>query len=104
MKEIMSSVISLKFALQQVTIYLGLFILISGLVGSILNIIIFTTLNAFRQTTCAFYLTFAAIVGIGQMITSLFVRILSDGFSIDPRGISWFCKIYFFSSNWCYAV
>jgi hypothetical protein len=103
-KEDMSSVISLKFALQQVTVYVGLFILVPGLIGGILNIIVFTTLNTFRQTTCAFYLTFASIVGIGQMMTSLFIRILSDGFSVDPRRMPWFCKIYFFASNWCYAV
>jgi hypothetical protein len=100
----MSSIISLKFALREVTVYFGLFILVPGLIGGILNIIIFTTLKTFRQTTCAFYLTFAAIVGIGQMMTSLFIRILSDGFSIDPRGISWFCKIYTFAANWFYAV
>jgi hypothetical protein len=94
----------LKFALQQITVYFGFFILITGLIGGILSVITFTTLKTFRETTCAFYLTLASIFGMGQIMTGLFVRILSDGFSVDPRKISWFCKIYFFVSGWCLAV
>lgn len=100
----MSTIVSLKFTLEQVTIYLGLLILIPGLIGGTLNIVVFTTLNTFRKTTCGFYLAFASVTGVGQMMTSLFVRILSNGFHVDPRKISWFCKIYYFLSNWCYIV
>ncbi|CAF0977170.1 unnamed protein product [Adineta steineri] len=100
----MPTILDLKFALKEVTAYFGLFILIIGIIGGILNIIIFTTLKTFRETTCAFYLTFASIVGMGQLLTALFVRILSDGFSIDPRPMLWFCKTYFFASNWCLSV
>lgn len=100
----MSTAILLKFVLQQVTAYFGLFILIPGLIGDILNIIIFTSLKTFRETTCAFYLTCASILGLGQMMTSLFIRILSDGFLVDPRKITWFCKIYQSGANWCYGV
>jgi len=100
----MATVISLEFASQQITIYFGLFILITGFIGEILNIIIFTTLKTFRETTCAFYLIFASIIGIGEMLTGLLIRILSNGFSVDPRKIPWFCKIYAFGSNWCVPV
>ncbi|CAF4371476.1 unnamed protein product, partial [Adineta steineri] len=101
---IMPTILDLKFALKEVTAYFGLFILIIGIIGGILNVIIFTTLKTFRETTCAFYLTFASLVGMGQLLTALFVRILSDGFSIDPRSMLWFCKTYFFASNWCLSV
>ncbi|UJR10305.1 hypothetical protein I4U23_014511 [Adineta vaga] len=100
----MSTVLTLRFAIKQITIYFGFFILITGLIGGILNVIIFTSLKTFRETTCAFYLTFASIVGMGQLLTALFIRILSDGFSLDPRTNSWFCKIYFSLSNWCLVV
>jgi hypothetical protein len=100
----MASIISLQFDLQQITVYYGLFVLITGIIGGVLNVIIFTTLKTFRQTTCAFYLTFASIVGIGQMMSALFVRILSEGFLIDPRKMSWFCKVYFFGSNGCLSI
>jgi hypothetical protein len=38
------------------------------------------------------------------MMTGLFIRILSNGFSVDPRKIPWFCKIYTFGSNWFLPV
>jgi hypothetical protein len=100
----MPTVVLLKFVLQQVTVYFGLLILIPGLIGGILNIIIFTSLKTFRETTCAFYLTCASILGLSQMMITLFVRILSDGFLVDPRKITWFCKIYQYGANWCYGV
>ena len=100
----MSTVDSLNFASQQINIYLGLFILIPGMIGAVLNVIVFTTLNTFRQTTCAFYLTFASIIGMGQMMTALFIRTLGGVFLIDPRTIPWFCKTYYFASNWCLSV
>ena len=100
----MSTIDSLKLASQQTSIYLGLLILIPGMIGAILNVIVFTSLNTFRQTICAFYLTFASIIGMGEMMILLFLRILSDGFSINPRTIPWFCKIHYFIGNWCLSV
>jgi hypothetical protein len=100
----MPSVALLKFVLQQVDIYVGLFILITSLIGSTLNIIIFTSLKTFREITCAFYLTCASIVGIGDIMTALLIRILSDGFLVDPRKITWFCKIYQYGNNWFFSV
>ena len=100
----MSNILSLQFLSKEITVYCGLFILITGMIGGILNVIIFTTLKTFRQTTCAFYLTFASIVGMGQMMTALVVQILSGGFLVDPTKISWFCKIYSFAANWTFQV
>ena len=100
----MSDILPLLFSSKEITVYCGLFILITGMIGGILNVIIFTTLKTFRQTTCAFYLTFASIVGMGQMMTALLVQILSGGFLVDPTKISWFCKINYFAGNWCFAV
>jgi hypothetical protein len=83
----------LIYATQQINIYCGLFILISGVIGQLFNIIIFTSLKTFRSTSCAFYLTINSIVNAGELLTSLLVRILSEGFLIDPTGIAWFCKL-----------
>ncbi|CAF4372202.1 unnamed protein product, partial [Adineta steineri] len=79
----------LIFATRQVNIYFGLSIMILGVIGGIFNIIIFTTLKTFRETTCAFYLTAVSVVNIIQLLTALFVRVLSDGFSTDIRKTSW---------------
>jgi hypothetical protein len=95
---------SFQFALQQITIYYGLFTLIAGVFGGLLNVLIFTTLKTFRQTPCVFYLTVASIVSIGQLLTSLLIRILSIGFFIDPTRISWLCKTRVFLIQFCALI
>ncbi|CAF4196806.1 unnamed protein product [Adineta steineri] len=90
---------ALNFASEQISIYFGLSILILGVIGGILNLIVFTTLKTFRETTCAFYLTVVSSVNIGQLIISLFIRILSDGFNTDIRKISWVCKIHIYMAS-----
>ncbi|CAF0728923.1 unnamed protein product [Adineta steineri] len=94
----------LIFATRQVNIYFGLSIMILGVIGGIFNIIIFTTLKTFRETTCAFYLTAVSVVNIIQLLTALFVRVLSDGFSTDIRKTSWVCKIQIYISVCCNLV
>jgi hypothetical protein len=74
---------SLNAAAQQIIIYIGFFVLITGLLGNILNIIIFTSLNTFRETSCVVYLTMASFVNIFQLLASLLSRIVSTAYSID---------------------
>ena len=90
--------------LNQITNYYGLFILITGVFGGLLNILVFQTLNTFRDTPCVFYLTIASIVNVGQLLTSLLIRILSIGFNIDPTILSWFCKLRVFSIQFCALI
>jgi hypothetical protein len=88
-----SSEESLRNAVQQVYIYVGFFILITSLSGNLLNIIVFTSLKTFRETSCAFYLTVASVVNIFQCLAGLFSRILSMGYSIDlTKTSSILCK------------
>lgn len=70
-------------AVESIYLYFGLFILLSCLLGNLLNIIIFTSLKTFRETSCAFYLTVASFVNIFQCLAGLFSRILSVVFNID---------------------
>ncbi|CAF4308738.1 unnamed protein product, partial [Adineta steineri] len=64
-----SYISSLNFIAQQMTIYLGIPILISGLIGGLINVIVFLSLQTFRQNSCAFYLTVMSIVNIGHLST-----------------------------------
>jgi hypothetical protein len=85
---------SLIVTSQQVYIYLGIPILILGLIGDCLNTIVFLSLKTFRQSSCAFYLTIMSVVNIGQLITGLLSRIMISGFNIDWTQTSLFyCKI-----------
>jgi hypothetical protein len=74
-------------------IYCGIPVLITGLLGGILNTMVFLSLKTFRQSSCAFYLTILSIVNIAQLITGLFTRIMISGFGIDWTQVSLFyCK------------
>jgi hypothetical protein len=100
----MSTPDTLNFISQEIHIYFGLSILILGVIGGLLNVIIFTTLKTFRETSCAFYLTVVSIVNIAQLLIALFVRVLSEGFNTDIRNISWVCKIQIYMAGWCILV
>lgn len=87
-------------ASSQVVIYIGFFGLISGLLGNALNIIIFTSLKTFRETSCALYLTAASVFNISHLIASLLSRVLIAGYGIDPTQSSLaLCKLRQFVSN-----
>jgi len=79
----MSSALLLTFISEQVIIYLGITIVIAGIIGELLNIIVFLSLQTFRQSPCALYLTVASIVNIGQLLTGLLTRVMISGFEID---------------------
>lgn len=94
-----SSIDTLRFAAQQVNIYLGLFICITGIFGGLLNIIVFTTLRTFRETTCGIYLTAASIYNLGQSLSVVF-RVFNTGFGYGPFSSSIFCKFRFFAAQY----
>ena len=100
----MMAISTLYFASQQFSIYFGLTIFIAGIVGGLLNVIIFTTLRSFRQTICAFFLTVLSIVNVGQLLTTPLVFILAEGFHIDLRQNAWFCKFHMFLAQWSIFV
>lgn len=81
----------LNFAKAQLNIYFGLFILITGIFGQIGNILVFTSLKTFRETTCAFYLTIVSIANLGQSFVIL-LRIIV-GFSINSDTSRIVCRL-----------
>ncbi len=72
-----------SFVSKQIIIYLGITILNIGVIGGIFNVIVFLSLRTFRQNSCAFFLLIMSFVNIGQLIFSLFSRIMISGFLID---------------------
>ncbi|CAF3956034.1 unnamed protein product, partial [Adineta steineri] len=64
-----SIVSSLNFATSQTYIYMGVPFIIGGVIGGLLNIIIFLSLQIYRQSSSAFYLTVVSIINIGQLLT-----------------------------------
>jgi hypothetical protein len=91
---------SLVFASQEIVIYIGFFALISGVLGNTLNIIIFTSLKTFRETSCVFYLTTASAFNIFHLLAALLSRILIAGYNIDLTQTSLvLCKLRQFVTN-----
>ena len=71
-----------------ISIYVGYFIVIIGLIGNIINILIFTQLKIFRENQFAFYLTVASTVDSGQLILSMATRVTTTVYGYDPVRIS----------------
>ena len=84
---------SLDVAGNLVIIYCGIPVFVAGVLGGLLNTIVFLSLQTFRQNSCAFYLTVMSIVNIDQLFFRLFSRILFVLSGIDGTETSLFyCK------------
>ena len=90
---------------NKITTYVGVPILIAGMIGGFLNTIIFLSLKTFRKRSCAFFLTLMSIVNMGQLITSLRSRIAINGFGIDWTESSvFFCKARSYFLQFCALI
>ena len=87
------SAASLTYISQQISIYIGIPILVCGVTGNLFNAIVFLSLRTFRQSSCAFYLTVMSCTNIGQLMTALLSRIMISGFGIDwTQSSIFYCK------------
>jgi hypothetical protein len=79
---------------QQLSIYFGYFILLTGLVGNSMNIFIMSSVRTYRTTPCTFYFLIASIFNIIYIVITLLIRIVTTGSGIDLilTSIIW-CKI-----------
>ena len=88
-----SSSSTLSFISQQVVSYIGLFVFIAGIIGGPLVLLVFLSLNTFRQSSCAFYLTVMSFVNIFNICFGLFPFTMINGFGINWTNMSlFFCK------------
>lgn len=79
------------------SMYVGLFILIAGVFGSILQIIVFSSNSTYRKTPCTFCLLVAAVHDLGQLIISLGSHVVTSYLNVNINNSSpvW-CKLRFF--------
>ena len=64
-------------------IYIGSFMLCAGLLGSCINLWLFTQ-HRFRKSPCSRFIAASSLFDFIHLIVALLFRILADGFSIDP--------------------
>ncbi|CAF0934621.1 unnamed protein product [Adineta ricciae] len=85
---------SLAYLSQQTTIYVGLFLIVTGVIGNSLNVFVFSTVRLYRRNPCTFYFLIRSIDNIGFILVNLTVRIISVGYGYDltRTSVVW-CKI-----------
>ena len=74
-------------------IYMGIPTLIIGVMGGLLNIIVFLSLKTFRESSCAFYLLVRSAMNVIQLLFGLLSRIMISGFYLDwTQSSAFYCK------------
>lgn len=95
-------ILSINYAVQRLTIFYGIPIFILGVLGAILNLLVFLTSRTFREKSCIFYLIVISILDLIRLFTSTLPNIVSWGFDIDwTRTSLAFCKIKVFIFTIC---
>jgi hypothetical protein len=85
---------SLQYIGQQITIYVGLFLVVGGVIGNGINVLVFSTVRNYRTTPCSFYFLVASLFNILYIMINLSSRVASAGFGIDlTRTSDSWCKI-----------
>ncbi|CAF1101551.1 unnamed protein product [Rotaria sordida] len=85
-----------------ITVYVGITIFVVGIIGGLLNVIVFLGLRTFRENSCAFYLIIMSFINIGNLMTGLLSRILISGFQLDWTIISpFYCKFRWYGLQFC---
>lgn len=83
---------------QRITVLMGIPTLLFGIIGCMLNIMVFLSLKTFRESSCALFFIVSSIVNIGQLSTGLLTRIMISGFTIDwAENSVLFCKFRSFA-------
>lgn len=82
------------YVAQQFTIYVGLFLVIIGLIGNSFTVLVFSTVQNYRITPSSFYFLTIAILNIFFVPMNIISRVVSGGYEIDltRTSLAW-CKI-----------
>jgi len=87
-------IMSSLYVVQQVALYGGLFLIVTGIIGNGINIFIFSSVRNYRKTPCTFYFLIASIYNITYITINLISGVVSvgSGFDLTRISASW-CKI-----------
>ena len=88
-----SLIAAYQFYTTKVYAYCGIFLLGTGIIGEIINLIVFCTLNIFIKNSSIFYLRLMSISNLGQIIVAVLIRTFNNGFQINLLRSSVGCKL-----------
>lgn len=79
------------------TLYSGYVTWITGIIGNVMNVIVFLTMRTYRITPCTFYFLIGSMMNIFYIMIVLTTRILAIGYDLDltRQSIVW-CKMRYF--------
>ena len=80
------------YYLQQLSVFLGCPILISGLIGNRVCVLVFLSLRTFQNNICSFYLMCGCFMSIFKLIGGLFPRLIIIGFNSEFAMTVIYCK------------
>ncbi|CAF0909423.1 unnamed protein product [Adineta steineri] len=91
----------LKFATQY-SLYTGYAMLSFGVIGNVLNLLVFIQLKLFRTNRCAFYITIESISNLIYQFLSITLTVLTSIYGDDATGRSsiW-CKFRYIVAQIC---
>lgn len=88
-----ASVDTLSYANNFLNVDVGYFIVIFGIIGNLINLLVFTQLKLFRTNQSVFYLITLSILEFAVLIFGTSTRVISASFGYDPTRLSLFwCK------------
>ncbi len=94
---VVTSIPSYNYLIQQITFYYGIPVFCFGIIGTLLNILVFLTWKISQEKSCVFYLIVMSILDLSRFCTNISLNILSWGYNIDLSIYSLFiCKIRVF--------
>ncbi len=83
--------------IQKITLYYGIPVFCFGVIGALLNILVFLSWGISQHKSCVFYLIVMSILDLSRFWTNTLLNILSWGYDIDLSVRSLFiCKIRVF--------
>lgn len=99
----MVDIIQFQYITKQMNVYVGLFILVLGVIGNTLNALIFANVRtSFARNPCSHYFIAIAMIDLLCLLIGFLSKILASGFDIDPTTSSVvFCK---FRSFFVYII
>ncbi|CAF3974074.1 unnamed protein product [Adineta steineri] len=77
------AILQLQSAFRYPTLVLGFILLIGGVLGNILNIIVFIKTGNYKNNTCSLYMFVRTFLDLYVLLTGLTTRILTTGFQTD---------------------
>mgnify|MGYP002384894795 FL=1 len=88
---------SLFYISQELTIYVGIFLLVVGVIGNLINIFMFAKDQKLRKASSSFLFIVCSMNNTIYLLFNLTQRILSTGFGIDIHKYVWLCQLRSYS-------